>query len=100
MNSMNIVVQKYGGTSVENKEKLNIICDKIIEYSKKNIKLVIVVSAQGKTTDELVLKASEYSCRPHKRELDLLLMTGEIQTVAILTMMLKERGIDAIGLTR
>ncbi|MCX8074510.1 MAG: aspartate kinase [Clostridia bacterium] len=96
---MNIVVQKYGGTSVENKEKLEIVCDKILEYSKKNAKLVVVVSAQGKTTDQLISKASEYSCKPSKRELDLLLMTGELQTVALLTMMLKERGADAIGLT-
>lgn len=96
---MNIVVQKYGGTSVENKENLKIICNKILEYTKRNIKLVVVVSAQGKTTDNLLSKASEYSCSPDKRDLDLLLMTGELQTVALLTMMLKEKNIDAIGLT-
>lgn len=96
---MSIIVQKYGGTSVENKEKLELVCDKILDYARKNIKLVVVVSAQGKTTDSLISKASEYACRPSKKELDMLLMTGEIQTVALLTMMLKEKGADAIGLT-
>lgn len=96
---MNIVVQKYGGTSVESKENLDIICDKIIDYTKKSIKLVVVVSAQGKTTDNLLAKAYEYVDSPNQRELDLLLMTGELQSVALITMMLKERGINAIGLT-
>ena len=54
---MKIVVQKYGGSSVENKEKLEKICDNIISYAKKDIKLVIVVSAQGNTTDKLLKKA-------------------------------------------
>ena len=96
---MNIVVQKYGGTSVESKDNLEIICNKIIDYTKKGSKLVVVVSAQGHTTDNLLAKAYEYCDNPHKRELDLLLMTGEIQTVALITMMLKQKGANAIGLT-
>lgn len=96
---MNIVVQKYGGTSVESKEKLEKVCDKIIQYKDKNNEVVVIVSAQGKTTDSLLNKAYEYSNTPSKRELDLLLSTGEIQTVALLTMMLKDRGYKAIGLT-
>jgi aspartate kinase len=96
---MNIIVQKYGGTSVESKEKLENVCNRIMSYSKKNIKLVVVVSAQGKTTNLLIDKAHEYSSNPSRRELDLLLTTGELQTVALLTMMLKERGYNAIGLT-
>lgn len=96
---MNIIVQKYGGSSVENKEKLETICNKIISYKNKNFKLVIVVSAMGKTTDGLIQKAKEFSNSPTKRELDLLLTTGEIQTVALLSMMLNERGFKSIGLT-
>ena len=96
---MNIIVQKYGGSSVENKEKLETICNKIISYKNKNFKLVIVVSAMGKTTDGLIQKAKEFSNSPTKRELDLLLTTGEIQTVALLSMMLNERGYKSIGLT-
>lgn len=96
---MGIVVQKYGGTSVENKEKLEIICDRIISYIKRKEKIVVVVSAQGKTTDSLIKKANEYAKSPSKRELDLLLTTGELQTVALLAMMLNERGYNAIGLT-
>lgn len=96
---MNIVVQKYGGSSVENKEKLEKICEKIISYRDKKYDLVIVVSAQGKTTDKLIHTANEYAKHPTKRELDLLLTTGEIQTVALLSMMLNARGYDAVGLT-
>lgn len=96
---MNIVVQKYGGTSVENKEKLEKICDRIISYHKKKKKLVVVVSAQGKTTDQLITKAKEFSSGEDKRHMDLLMMTGEIQTVALLAMMLNDRGYEAVGLT-
>jgi aspartate kinase len=97
---MNIIVQKYGGSSVENKEKLEKICDNITSYKKKKSDLVVVVSAQGKTTDNLINISKSYlKVNPNKRELDLLLSTGEIQTVALLSMMLNERGFDTIGLT-
>lgn len=96
---MNIIVQKYGGSSVENKEKLEKICNRIISYKNKNCKLVVVVSAMGKTTDKLIEKAKSFSNSPSKREMDLLLTTGELQTVALLSMMLNERGHKTIGLT-
>lgn len=96
---MNVVVQKYGGSSVENKEKLEKICDRIISYIKRKQKLVVVVSAQGKTTDNLISKALEYSENPNKRDLDMLLSTGEMQTVSYLSMMLNDKGYKAIGLT-
>ena len=96
---MDIIVQKYGGTSVEDKEKLEKICDRVISYKNKGINLVVVVSAMGKTTDKLILKAKEFSSSPTKRELDLLLTTGEIQTVALLSMMLNEKGYKTLGLT-
>ena len=72
---MSIIVQKYGGTSVENKEKLENICNRIISYINKKHKLVIVVSAQGKTTDNLNNLALNYSDNPNKESLDLLLST-------------------------
>ncbi|MEG2310546.1 MAG: hypothetical protein RSB76_01000 [Clostridia bacterium] len=97
---MNIVVQKYGGSSVENKEKLENICTKIISYVNRGINIVVVVSAQGKTTNRLIDKAHDYSNNPNKRDLDLLLCSGEIQTVALLSMMLNEKGYLSIGLTR
>lgn len=96
---MNIIVQKYGGSSVENKEKLEKICDNIIAYKNKKNKVVVVVSAQGNTTDDLLKKANEYASFPNKRDLDLLLTTGEIQTISLLSMMLNEKGYDTVALT-
>ena len=96
---MDIVVQKFGGTSVKNKEKLEQVISKIVNTVELGNSVVVVVSAQGKTTDELIQKASEYTDMTYAKEMDLLLSTGEIQTVALLTMMLKNKGYDAIGLT-
>jgi len=96
---MDIVVQKYGGSSVKDKESLEFVIDKIISSLNQDNRIVVVVSAQGKTTDGLINKAKEYCRNTYNREMDLLLSTGEIQTVALLTMMLKDRGYDAIGLT-
>ena len=96
---MNIVVQKYGGSSVKDKECLEKVTEKIIDTVNKDNKVVVVVSAQGKTTDALISKANEYCDNTYSKEMDLLLSTGEIQTVALLTMMLKSKGYDAIGMT-
>lgn len=96
---MSIIVQKYGGTSVATKEKLENICSRIISYINKKNKLVIVVSAQGKTTDKLNSLSLEYSDNPNKEDLDLLLSIGEVQTVALLSMMLKDKGIKVATLT-
>lgn len=96
---MDIVVQKFGGTSVKDKEKLEQVISKITKTIEDKNSVVVVVSAQGKTTDELIHKANEYVSSTYAKEMDLLLSTGEIQTVALLTMMLKNKGYDAIGLT-
>ena len=96
---MNIIVQKYGGTSVESRDKLQNICNSVLKYKDKNYKIVIVVSAQGNDTDKLLNEAYKYSSTPSKRELDMLLSTGEIKTVSLLTMMLNDQGIKSIGLT-
>lgn len=96
---MDIVVQKFGGTSVKDKEKLEQVISKITKTIEDKNSVVVVVSAQGKTTDELIHKANAYVDTTYAKEMDLLLSTGEIQTVALLTMMLKNKGYDAIGLT-
>ena len=96
---MNIIVQKYGGSSVANKQKLEKVMGKIISSKKGNNRIVVVVSAQGKTTNKLIEKASKYSKNTYNKEMDLLLSIGEIETVSLLTMMLKDKGCDAVGLT-
>lgn len=96
---MDIVVQKYGGTSVANKEKLEQVCNRIINTYNKGMGVAVVVSAQGDTTDKLITKAKEYTSTIYEREMDLLLSTGEIQTVALLAMMLKDKGYNVVSLT-
>jgi len=96
---MNIIVQKFGGSSVKDKECLEHVISKIENAKNEGNNVVVVVSAQGKTTDGLIAKAKEYTDKNYAKEMDLLLSTGEIQTVALLTMMLKDRGYDAVGLT-
>lgn len=96
---MDIVVQKYGGSSVANKEKLLNIVENIKKEKEQKKSVVVVVSAQGKTTDGLIAKSREYVEHIYPKEMDLLLSTGELQTVALLTMMLKEHKIDAEGLS-
>ena len=96
---MDIVVQKFGGSSVKDKECLMHVIDKIKQEKEKENKIVVVVSAQGKTTDGLIAKAKEYTPNTYNREMDLLLSTGEIITVSLLTMLLKDAGFEAVGLT-
>lgn len=96
---MGIVVLKFGGTSVANKDKLLNVCKHIIKEYEANNKVVVVVSAQGKTTDMLVLEEKEISNTPDKREHDVLLSTGEQITISKLAIYLKELGYDAISYT-
>lgn len=97
---MNIIVQKYGGSSVENKEKLELVCNKIISEKEKNNDLVVIVSAQGKTTNNLISTANEYANNTQicNKDLDFLLSTGEMQTAALLSIMLKSKGYNAVCL--
>lgn len=96
---MSIVVQKFGGTSVSNNENLLNICKHIIkEYNKKN-KVIVVVSAQGKTTNNLTKEAFELNENPNPRELDVLLSTGEQITISKLSIILNSLGYKAISLT-
>lgn len=96
---MDTVVLKFGGSSVADNIKLNIVADKIIEFKKKNNKVVVVVSAQGKTTDKLIKEAKELALNPNEREMDVLLSTGEQVTIAKLAILLNRLGFKAISLT-
>lgn len=96
---MDVVVQKYGGSSVESVEKIKYIAKKIITKTQEKKNLVVIVSAMGNTTDKLISLSKEVSTIPDKRELDVLLSTGEQQTAALLCMVLKELGCDSISLT-
>ena len=96
---MGIVVQKFGGTSVADIKKLNNVCEHIIrEYDKGN-SVVVVVSAQGKMTDQLIKEEKEITSNPNPREHDVLLSVGEQISIAKLCMCLEEKGYDAISLT-
>ena len=95
---MGIIVQKFGGCLVENTEKLFHICEHITKEYDRNHKVIVVVSAQGKTTDCLIKEAKEISEELDKRELDVLLSVGEQITIAKLALCLKKLGYPAISL--
>ncbi len=94
-----IIVLKFGGSSVADNEKLKLVANKILEYYNTNKKIVVVLSAQGKTTDNLINQAKELSDNISKRELDTLLSTGEQLSIAKLSILLNSMGYDAISLT-
>ena len=96
---MGIVIQKFGGSSVATTEKLELVAEKISEEKKKGSQVVVVVSAQGKTTDKLILEEKEITDSPSRREHDVLVSTGEQITIAKLAMMLNKKDCKAISLT-
>lgn len=96
---MGIVVLKFGGSSVADKDKLLNVCRYVIKEYETNNKVVVVVSAQGKTTDKLILEENEITTKPDKREHDVLVSTGEQITISKLAIYLKELGYDAISYT-
>jgi len=96
---MAIVVQKYGGSSVADAEKIRNVARRVSLTKEQGNQVVTVVSAMGKTTDQLIALAQEISDNPHKRELDSLLSTGEIVTSTLLTMALRTMEHKAISLT-
>lgn len=96
---MDTVVLKFGGSSVADNIKLNIVADKIKEFYNKKSRVVAVVSAQGKTTDNLLKEAASLSSMPNERELDVLLSTGEQISMAKLSILLNRQGIPAVSLT-
>ena len=96
---MGILVHKYGGTSVGTTERIKHIAKQVILEKKKGNDMVVVVSAMGKTTDHLVEMSKEIAINPNKREMDLILSTGEQVSIALLSMAFQEFGYDAIALT-
>src|SRR3990172_7522684 len=96
---MSIIVQKFGGTSVANAEKIKSAAAKAIRAQQEGKQVVMVVSAMGKQTDALVSLAKEISDNPPAREMDMLLSTGEQVSVAVVAMAIHELGSEAVSLT-
>ncbi len=96
---MAIIVQKFGGTSIANADKIRRAAKRVIKTAKKGFSVVVVASARGKQTDQLLADALELNPEPPERELDQLLSTGEIQTVSLFAMALAAAGYDAISFT-
>lgn len=96
---METIVLKFGGSSLADNIKLNIVANKIIDFYNRKNKVIVVVSAQGKTTDNLIKEAKELSLNPDKREMDVLLSTGEQISISKLAILLKRLGYNAVSLT-
>lgn len=94
---MGIIVQKYGGSSVGSADKIKSVADFIIKKKNEGNKVVVVVSAMGDTTDDLLSLADQISENPDKRELDALLSTGEMMSASLLAMALKDKGCDSVS---
>lgn len=94
-----IVVQKFGGSSVADAEKIRKVAQRVKARRDEGWKLVVVVSAMGDTTDELLQLAKKISADPPRRELDMLLTCGERISMALLSMALHEQGVSAISFT-
>lgn len=95
----NIVVQKYGGTSVADARRIRAVADRVVKTKRKGSSVVVVVSALGDTTDKLIDLACQITDKPSNRELDMLVSTGEQVSCALLAMAIHELGEDAISFT-
>ncbi len=96
---MGLVVQKYGGTSVKDAERVMNVARRITEAYKAGNDVVVAVSAQGDTTDELIEKAKEINDKASKREMDMLLSSGEQISIALLAMAIEKLGFPVVSLT-
>lgn len=94
---MALVIQKYGGTSVANAERVKAVAQRVVERKRNGDDIVVVVSAPAGMTDDLIGRAKAVSLKPCKRELDMLLSVGEQVSVALLAMAIKDLGEDAIS---
>lgn len=95
---MGLIVQKFGGTSVANAERINHVADIIAKTYKAGNNVIAVLSAQGDTTDDLIEKAQEINPQASKREMDMLLSTGEQISIALCAMALEKRGLPVVSL--
>lgn len=96
---MSLIVQKFGGSSVANAERVMNVARRIVETYKQGNSVIVVVSAQGDTTDELIEKAKEINPDASKREMDMLLSTGEQISISLLAMAIQSLGYNAVSLT-
>lgn len=96
---MRVVVQKYGGSSVSDVDKIREVARRIAATREQGLIVVAIVSAMGNTTNELIALAREVSAQPNRRELDMLLSTGERMSMALLTIALHDLGVPARSLT-
>src|SRR6204780_889351 len=94
-----LIVQKYGGTSVGNPERIKNVASRVAKYRAKGDKVVVVVSAMSGVTDNLIKLAKEIMPLPSEREMDMLLATGEQQTIALTAIALHAVNIPAVSLT-
>nr|WP_320027277.1 aspartate kinase [uncultured Acetobacterium sp.] len=94
-----LIVQKYGGSSVANVERIKRVAGRIIETKEKGKKVVVVVSAMGDTTDDLIELAQKINEHPPSREMDMLLATGEQVSISLLAMAIQSMGHDVVSLT-
>jgi aspartate kinase len=96
---MALIIQKFGGTSVASPERISAVADRIVATRKDGNDVVVVVSAMGKTTDELLSLAAAVSPLPPSRELDMLLTAGERISMALTAMAIQARGVEAVSFT-
>ena len=96
---MTLIVEKYGGTSVGSVERINHVADKLVKKHQAGERLVVVVSAMSGETNRLISLANEITDSPSAREMDVLVSTGEQVTIALLSMALHKRGVDARSYT-
>lgn len=96
---MALVVQKYGGTSVGTPERIGRVADRVVGTRREGNDVVVVVSAMGQSTDELIELAQAVSPRPPAREMDMLLTAGERISMALVAMAIIDRGVDAVSFT-
>ena len=95
---MSIIVQKYGGSSVADEQRIHRVAERILQTRREGHDVVVVVSAMGSTTQELLDRANRMADDPPRRELDVLLSTGECQSMALLSMALDARGAPSVSL--
>ncbi|MDD3725767.1 MAG: aspartate kinase [Candidatus Ratteibacteria bacterium] len=94
-----LIVQKYGGSSLATTDRMKFVAEKVVETKRAGHQVVVVVSAMGKTTDNLITLAKEVHPAPPEREMDMLLSTGELVSVALLCMAIENIGEPAEGMT-
>lgn len=96
---MGIIVQKFGGSSVADAQKVMNVANRVVDTYREGNSVIVVVSAQGDTTDDLIEKAHEINENPSKREMDMLLATGEQISISLLAMAIEKIGVPVVSLT-